>query len=81
MLPGFWRIGSTGALPLVTAVVIAIDCTSATWIVQGNGSGRVIGDRGVPPVPGCRRNAILRPSGDQAGEESREVDAAMNRIG
>jgi hypothetical protein len=44
-------------------------------IAQGN-SFSASGDRGVPPVPGCRRNAIFFPSGDQIGDESREVDGA-----
>jgi hypothetical protein len=35
----------------------------------------------VPPVPGWRKNAILFPSTDQTGCESRDVEGAMNRIG
>ena len=51
-------------------------------IITSHGeSVRASGERGVPPVPGWRKNAIFRPSADQAGCESREVDGAMNRIG
>ena len=83
MPPGFWRIGSTGDWPLVIAVVTegAAFSISATRICHGDGSFRASGRRGAPPVPGWRRNAIFRPSADQAGEVSRDVEAAMNRIG
>jgi len=36
---------------------------------------------GAPPVPGRRTNATRVPSGDQRGEESREVDGASQRMG
>src|SRR5262245_4742804 len=54
--------------------------TSTTRISHGE-STRASGDRGVPPAPGWRKNAILRPSGDQTGEESRDVDGARNQMG
>ena len=51
-------------------------------IITAHGdSVRANGDRGVPPLPGWRRNASFFPSGDHAGRESREVDGAMNRMG
>ena len=52
---------------------------SATRIAHG-ASIRFNGDCGVPPTPGCRRNASLFPSGDHIGIESRDVDGATNRI-
>src|SRR5436190_12063338 len=39
------------------------------------------GDRGVPPFPGWRRKAILRPSTDHTGCVSRDVEGAIKRIG
>ena len=69
-----------GFSPLVTAVVAFNDSASATMTFHGF-SNRASGDRGVPPVPGCRRNAIFRPSGDQSGNVSLDVDGAMKRIG
>jgi hypothetical protein len=36
---------------------------------------------GAPPAPGRRTKAICRPSGDQRGEESREVEGASQSIG
>src|SRR5450759_4661527 len=39
------------------------------------------GERGVPPRPGWRTNTIARPSADQRGSESRDVDAARYRTG
>src|SRR3954462_211225 len=81
MPPGFCRIGSTGESPLVTTVETAKVWTSATSNVHGGVTGAAPAERGVPPVPGCRRNAIFFPSGDHAGMESREVDGAMNRMG
>src|SRR5213593_3159429 len=73
-------MGSTGMSPLVTAAAAFKDSTSATKIFHGK-SARARGERGVPPAPGCRRNAILRPSADQAGNESRDVEGATKRIG
>src|SRR5215831_8561556 len=83
--PGFWTIGSIGDSPLVTTAVAGIvsarvDPISATMRLHGV-SFRAIGDRGVPPVPGWRRNAIFRPSIDQTGCVSRDVEGAMNRTG
>src|SRR5215475_9447044 len=68
---GFWTIGSIGDSPLVTTAVAGIvfvraDPILATMRLYGV-SFRANGDRGVPPVPGWRRNAIFRPSIDQTG--------------
>src|SRR2546430_17383958 len=72
-------MGSTGISPLVAAVTVFRDSRSATTIFHGK-STRASGERGVPPVPGWRRKAILRPSADHAGNESREVEGATKRI-
>src|SRR5690349_12695490 len=84
MPPGFWTIGSMGS-PLVIAVTAGISVALGAWtsaIRTDHGvSVRASGDRGVPPVPGGRRNATFFPSSDQTGEVSRDVDGAMNRIG
>ena len=88
MPPGFCRIGSTGLSPLVTAVTtekllrfsLFADSRSAMRIIHGK-SVRASGGRGAPPLPGWRKKAIFRPSDDQAGNESREVDGAIKRIG
>ena len=71
MPPGFWRMGSTGALPLGTAVTARTSpgtaATSATITDQGAGSDRASGARGAPPAPGCLRKAIFPPSPDHKG--------------
>src|SRR5262249_41086692 len=83
--PGLRRMRSTG-LPLVQTDVASMSLSSpsrfvpAIMIAHGD-SASASGERGVPPAPGCRRNAILLPSGDQTGDESREVDGATYRIG
>src|SRR5215470_17710756 len=82
---GFCKIGSTGDSPLVITLIAGTfsvfdPCTSATITSHGD-SVRASGDRGFPPLPGWRKKAILRPSIDQTGCESRDVDGAMKRIG
>src|SRR3979490_1734006 len=89
MPPGFRRIGSTGAGPLLSTVITGtspdpprpVEATSPTRIDHGKVSVGANGGRGAPPAPGCRRNAIFLPSGDHMGRESRDVDGATNRIG
>src|SRR5712691_4738503 len=53
---------------------------SPTQIAHGDG-GSSSGDRGTPPRPGWRTNAIALPSGDHVGTRSRDVDGARYRIG
>jgi hypothetical protein len=81
MPPGFagWIHGEW---PLATAVTSGM---SAADVRDLDGPRRCFEPRQrrtrAPPAPGSRRNAMLRPSGDQAGIESRKVDGATNRTG
>ena len=53
---------------------------SAVQIAHGVGRGNSTGS-GAPPVPGRRTKARRRPSGDQRGEPSREVEGAIQTMG
>src|SRR5689334_1252201 len=67
--------------PLVATVVASSgDATSATMI-DHDCCGSSSGDRGAPPAPGERTNAIFRPSSDHTGSSSRVVFGLMYAIG
>src|SRR5882672_1385424 len=71
---------STSVSPLFQTSRAVPLAGSPTQIAQGSGC-RSSGDRGTPPRPGRRTNAIDVPSGDHVGARSRDVDGARYRIG